>query len=97
MNEHGVTVAVPTELIELVATRAAELVAERLARQDAEPWPEWMSIETAARYLDCTVQRMRKLVARREVPYSQESPGCRVFFHRLELDRWMADQRVAPR
>jgi hypothetical protein len=63
----------------------------------AEPWPEWMSAETAARYLDVSVERVRKLQGRREIPYYQEGPNCRVFFHRPELDECMRRFRVDAR
>jgi excisionase family DNA binding protein len=77
------------------AERAASLVTER--SQPAEPWPEWMSIATAARYLDVEPERLRKLQARRSVPYYQEGPGCRVFFRRSELDEWMSRFRSVSR
>ena len=57
--------------------------------QAAAAWPEWMSIETAARYLDMPVHRIRKLIVRRAIPYIQEGPGCRIFFSRHQLDGWM--------
>jgi excisionase family DNA binding protein len=58
-------------------------------RDDPEPSPEWMNVNTAARYLDVSTERVRKLVARREIPFTQEAPGCRVFFSRSDLDAWM--------
>lgn len=66
---------------------AAVAAAVDLPRSDS--WPQWMGVETAARYLDVSPQRLRKLVAAGSVPYVQEGPGCRVFFGRAELDRWM--------
>jgi excisionase family DNA binding protein len=48
-----------------------------------------MSIETAARYLDAPVERLRKLKERRAIPFSQEAPECRVHFSRSALDEWM--------
>ncbi|MBA3844185.1 MAG: helix-turn-helix domain-containing protein, partial [Actinobacteria bacterium] len=55
----------------------------------SDSWPEWMGVETAARYLDVSPQRLRKLVAAGSIPHVQEGPGCRVFFGRADLDRWM--------
>jgi excisionase family DNA binding protein len=52
-------------------------------------WPGWMNVATVARYLDVSPERVRKLVARREIPFTQEAPGCRVFFSRCDLDAWM--------
>jgi excisionase family DNA binding protein len=50
-------------------------------------WPRWMSISTAARYLDRTEAAMRGLVARAQIPYVKQ--GERVFFDREALDEWM--------
>jgi excisionase family DNA binding protein len=58
-------------------------------------WPEWMSVDTAARYLDASEERVRKLKDRKEIPHYQEGPGCRVFFRRSELDHWMNGFRRA--
>ena len=67
----------------------ADLVAERLADRYEPPkqWPEWMSVPTAARYLDCGEHRLRKLVQRKQIPHVRE--GGRVFFHRDDLNHWM--------
>jgi hypothetical protein len=90
---YGVTLELS---VEVVAKCAAELVLERLdARDDAAGWPAWMSVETAARHLDSPVERLRKLKDRHAIPYSQEGPGCRVFFRRADLDAWM--ERQQPR
>ena len=59
------------------------------SRSDQEAWPAWMSAETVARYLDCPVERVRKLVGGRAIPFVQEAPGCRVFFERKAIDDWM--------
>jgi excisionase family DNA binding protein len=70
---------------ELLEQLRAELRAEQ-----ADGWPGWMSVETASKYLDVSPERIRKLVARGEIPYSQEGAGCRISFSRTELDEWMA-------
>jgi excisionase family DNA binding protein len=74
-----------------------ELLAELRAEQDANGWPEWMSVETAARYLDVLPERVRKLKDRREIPFHQEGVGCRVFFARRDLDEWMQTFRHEAR
>jgi excisionase family DNA binding protein len=56
-----------------------------------------MAIETAARYLDVSPQRLRKQVAHRQIPFHQEDKGCRVLFRRSELDDWMSSFRVPAR
>jgi Helix-turn-helix domain len=60
---------------------------------DIEPWPEWMNVATAARYLDISPERLAKAKQRGSVPHYQEGPGCRVFFRRSELDAWMTSFR----
>ena len=88
--------------IELTDETLQQLVEAVVARVRAELEPseqrqEWLSVESAARYLDVGVERVRKLAAGRDLPYYQEGPGCRVFFRRSELDAWMSGTRIAPR
>ena len=80
------------QLAAIAAKVRADLSTE--IQPNAEPWPEWLSVESAARYLDVAQERVRKLIARRAVPYYQEAPGCRIFFRRSELDEWMQTFRV---
>lgn len=75
----------------------AELRATVRAEIEAAAWPEWQSIATAARYLDVSPERLRKLVARRAIPFHQEDVGCRISFRRRDLDDWMSGQRREPR
>lgn len=75
----------------------AELRETIRAEVEAAAWPEWQSIATAARYLDVPAERLRKLVARRAIPYSQEAVGCRISFSRYDLDDWMRSQRSGVR
>ena len=86
------------DLTDLVARIKSDLRAELLAELrtdlDREAWPGWMDVPTAAKYLGISVERVRKLVAHREIPFSQAGRGCRVFFERVELDRWMRNQGV---
>jgi len=90
--------AIPPELLEEIASRAAELVLERRDhRTGPDAWPEWMSVETAARYLDVSPERVAKLKLRGELPYYQDGPGCRVSFNRRELDAWLARYRRPER
>ena len=73
--------------LEALIDARVEAALSTAGRSDA---PEWLSVESAARYLDVSPERVRKLQSRRELPYYQEAPGARVFFHRLELDEAMA-------
>ena len=95
MSHKGFALHLPPELldglVEEVTARVLAQLAEREA--DGDAWPEWMSVETAARYLDVSEERVRKLKDRREIPHYQEAPGCRVFFRRSDLDEWMGGFR----
>jgi excisionase family DNA binding protein len=82
---HGIPV--PVTLDDAALAVIAEAISTN--EQPREEWPEWMSIATAARYLDVGVERLRKLVAGRAIPFVQEAPACRIFFSRSELDGWM--------
>jgi hypothetical protein len=66
----------------------AELVADKLDSGQPD-WPEAMSRETAARYLDVPASRLEK---DRSVP-SRRWDG-RVLYIRAELDKWLADLPV---
>jgi len=76
---------------------AHQVLADELdGRTPPSDQPEFMSIDTAAKYLDVSPERLRKLQARRRIPYYQEGIGCRVLFRRTDLDQWMATFRNAP-
>jgi excisionase family DNA binding protein len=95
-----VSVTIPVEIngIEipvLLGDDALAALADALGMDahQGEEWPAWMSITTAAAYLDVKVQRLRKLIAARAIPYVQEAPACRIFFSRSDLDAWLRTQQ----
>jgi len=71
------------EMIEQVA----ELVARLLATRPLADTSTWMSLESAADYLDWPKKRLYNLVAANEIPHRKQ--GNRLLFNRLELDRWL--------
>jgi excisionase family DNA binding protein len=93
-----VSLTIPDEVVNAIAAALTERLLPILrSATSAEQWPEWMAIDTAARYLDVSPQRLRKLVARRQIPFHQEDTGCRILFRRSDLDQWMAGFRVDTR
>jgi hypothetical protein len=92
-----VKVELPKEFIEQVAQRAAALVLAQLNGQHAAQWPHWMRLPTAAKYLDLTDAALRKRAERGELSYSQEGPGCALWFARADLDSFMFEQRHEAR
>jgi excisionase family DNA binding protein len=79
-------VELPGELLERIAERAAELVAERQAAA-AEPW---LTVEQAARYLSCRPKRIYDLCSQRRVPYAKD--GSRTLLRREDLDAYLEAQ-----
>lgn len=59
---------------------------ERAIAEQGNGWPEWLSVDGAARYMDVSPERVRKLQHSGVLPYSQEAPGTRVHFRRRDLD-----------
>lgn len=77
------TLHLPDELVERVAVRAAELVAER----NGQAPDSWLSVAEAAEHLRCTTSRIYSLVSARRIPH--EKDGSRVLFRRSTLDAWV--------
>ena len=79
------TLAAPAELVERIAARAAELVAERL-----EPTEDrWMNVDEAAHYLGCPKSRVYALASCKPARIPFERDGSRLVFKRSELDAWI--------
>ncbi len=65
--------------------RAVALELRKMKTNQPERWPEVMSIETAAKYLDRTPEGIRHLIDAREVPTFRIDR--RVQLRRVDLDR----------
>jgi excisionase family DNA binding protein len=83
----------PPEVFELLVAEAAARAVATLEQHAKEHEPGWLDVHGAAGYLSVSEERIRKLVQRRSIPFSQEAPGCRIFFERQALDGWMRSQR----
>jgi len=70
---------VPDEFVELVAERAAQLVAERI---QSEP-KGYLDVQGAADYLTCPTSRIYALVSSKRIPHYRD--GSRLLFDRSEL------------
>jgi excisionase family DNA binding protein len=81
----GLSLAVPADLVEVVAARAAELVKERKV-SEAE---RWIGVQDAATHLACPRSRIYALVSARRIPHCKD--GSRLLFRRSELDSWLAE------
>ena len=85
----------PASVLEAIVAETKSRVLVELNDRSDGPGSPWMNAETAARYLDCSVERIRKLKERHHLPYHQEGPGCRVLFNKSDLDEWMDNVRNA--
>jgi hypothetical protein len=86
-----VTIPFPPDLFEALATRVAELLAER------PPAQRYLDSAAAARYLGIAPKTLRTKAWREQegVPYRQLESG-RLVFDRLALDEYLASTRGAP-
>jgi excisionase family DNA binding protein len=80
-NGKPMMLSAPPELIEAIAQRAAEIVAQTLEPASRSPY---MNVEEAAEYLRCKPQRVYDLVSMRRL--TPRKDGSRSLFHRDDLD-----------
>jgi excisionase family DNA binding protein len=66
-------------------------VLEQLPVETPSPW---MSLDTAAAYLDWPKKRVYNLVSQGEIPHRKQ--GNRLLFHRGELDEWLNSYYQGP-
>jgi excisionase family DNA binding protein len=75
-----------------LARHIAFLVAEHLSQTVGQTAATWVDVKGAALHLNCSAERVRKLVQRGAIPFHQERRGGRIFFNRRELDQWLLAQ-----
>ena len=83
----NLSLTIPDELLEQVAARAAELLAERNGNGNgSEPW---LNVEQAADHLNVSTSELySKCSARRTNGFPVHKEGSRSYFKASELDRW---------
>lgn len=86
------TLTVPSELLDAIAERVAELVAARIGMDPVSPW---LTVGEAAEYLRWPKSRVQKLTAAKAIPHAKHEG--RVLFNRGELDVWLRDFHEGPR
>jgi excisionase family DNA binding protein len=77
-----VTLGVPGELVEMIAERAADLLAEQMP--SVSPY---LDVDKAADYLACSPSRIYALTSTKRIPHHRD--GSRLLFRREELDAWI--------
>ena len=56
--------------------------------QTEQPAAGWMASHEAAAYLGLTLPALHRLTAARALPFEQNAPGGKCWFHRADLDAW---------
>ncbi len=84
----GVTFDVPEALVEQIARRAADLLAERRPSTEISPW---LSAPEAADRLRCNADRIYDLIALGKLKPRRD--GRRVLLHRGDLDAYLEASR----
>jgi excisionase family DNA binding protein len=80
------------EELELVARRAAELVREELAVAASLPASPFLDVAEAAVYIRAKPQRIYDLLSQGRL--TRRKDGSRVLVERVELDAYLAGERV---
>ena len=95
-NAHGVAlrpelaIAIPPNMIETIAQRAAELVCQKLAEQ-AGPASPYLTIPEAAAHARCKRQRIDDLLSARRL--TRYKDGRRTLVLKAELEAWLRRSR----
>jgi len=92
VRESPLNLAVPPELVDAIAERVVDLLAERSPAQ-AEPTP-WLDVGAAACYLACETHRIYDLVSARRLRCARD--GRRLLFRREWLDDALVDGSTGP-
>jgi excisionase family DNA binding protein len=85
-------IAIPDELVELLAQRILERLEQRQAARAAPAASPWLTFAQACIYLGLSRNALYKLTAARAIPCRKKHGGQGLRFHRDELDQWMRDQ-----
>lgn len=85
-NAAPLAVALPDDLVEAIAERAAEI----LAHQQPAAEDGWLrGADRIAAYIDCPRSRVYALTSARRIPVHHD--GSALIARRSELDRWVRD------
>ncbi len=84
----GITLDIPEELVEQIARRAADLVAERQPSTELSPW---VSAPEVADRLRCDRDRIYDLISLGKLTPRRD--GRRVLLHRDDLDAYLEASR----
>jgi excisionase family DNA binding protein len=75
------------QLADQIAERVAEQLRHELLDRNHDQHTPWLSLDTAAAYLDWPKQRLYKLTAQGAIPHYKHDG--RLLFNRSEIDSWL--------
>jgi excisionase family DNA binding protein len=78
----NVQLPVSPELLDELARRVTERIGPRESNDG------WLDAKGAAAHLAIPRSTLHKLTASREIPFSQDVPGGKLYFKRSDLDKW---------
>jgi excisionase family DNA binding protein len=85
-------IAIPDELVELLAQRILERLEQRQAASVSPAVSPWLTFAQACAYLGLSRNALYKLTAARAIPCRKKQGGQGLRFLRGELDQWMRDE-----
>jgi fructosamine-3-kinase len=83
------TFSLSRDELHALAVELAPLIAARLHERESPSG--WMGARAAADYAGCTVAALHKATASRQIRFSQESAGGKLWFRREWIDAWRGD------
>lgn len=78
------SLVVPPDLLEAIASRAAELLAEQLPAAELNPY---LTVDQAAEYMACKPKRIYDLCSQHRIPFAKD--GSRTLLRRGDLDAYL--------
>lgn len=85
-GSRSLALALPDELVEVIAQRAAEILTSRPGASE-DGWLR--GADRIAAYIDCPRSRVYALTSARRIPVHHD--GSALIARRSELDRWLRD------
>ena len=85
----GLALAIPEELVEALAQRVADLLAER----QPQAAPELLTVDEVAAFLRCRRQRVYDLVSQGRLPHLKD--GARLLLRRSDLLAYLSPEERA--
>lgn len=84
MNRSDLSLTLPPELVEEIARRVAEILAERQGTDDQDGF---LDVAAAAEFLSCPKSRIYALVSAGRIPHKRD--GSRLLFDRQALREYV--------